>query len=231
MPRLDVAQRAAIHAALADAHRLAIVDDLMVSDRSPSELRTRLRMESNLMAHHLDALERVGLIERFVSDGDRRRRYVRLVRGPLEGLVHPPTIPAARVLFVCTRNSARSQLAAAMWNARAAVSATSAGTTPAQRVHPGALRSARRRGLTLRHPRPRLFEPAGHQTDLVITVCDRAHEDLAARDLDIRMLHWSVDDPAEVGSPQAFDQAAETLAARVEVVAPLVAPAPRRRSS
>jgi len=47
-------------------------------------------------------------------------------------------------VFVCTRNSARSQPAASPWNDAAAVPATSAGTHPAPRVHPGAIEVARR---------------------------------------------------------------------------------------
>ena len=78
--------RAARHAALGDPVRLAIVDELSVSDRAPVELRRRLGIESNLLAHHLDVLERVGLIERSRSSGDGRRRYVHLVPDALEGL-------------------------------------------------------------------------------------------------------------------------------------------------
>ena len=59
-----LARRATIHAALADPHRLAIVDELALSDRSPSELRTRLQIGSNLLAHHLDTLAGAGLVER-----------------------------------------------------------------------------------------------------------------------------------------------------------------------
>ena len=82
----SVAERAAVHAALGEPVRLAIVEDLAVSDRSPKELAARFSVPSNLLAHHLDVLEDVGLIERFVSAGDRRRRYVRLVRAPLARL-------------------------------------------------------------------------------------------------------------------------------------------------
>ena len=70
--------RAATYAALGDPHRLAIVEELVLSDRAPSELGERFGLESNLLAHHLRVLEAVGLIERVTSDGDRRRRYLRL---------------------------------------------------------------------------------------------------------------------------------------------------------
>ena len=55
----------------------------MLADRSPSALRRQL-MESNLLAHHLEVLERVGLIEVLASIGDRRARYLRLLPSPLE---------------------------------------------------------------------------------------------------------------------------------------------------
>ena len=54
---LDVAHRAALHAALGEPLRLAIVDDLAVSDRSPGELGERHGLSANLLAHHLDVLE------------------------------------------------------------------------------------------------------------------------------------------------------------------------------
>src|SRR5439155_20768617 len=68
----QVRQRAALHAALSDPHRLAIVDELSMSDRSPKELKSLLCLESNLVAHHLNVLEGLGLISRVDSQGDGR---------------------------------------------------------------------------------------------------------------------------------------------------------------
>ena len=137
--RTSVGARAAMHAALGDPARLAIVDDLAVSDRSPKELGERLGLMSNLLAHHLDVLEAVGLIARSASAGDGRRKYVRLVRGPVDRLQIAGAAPHGDVLFLCTRNSARSQLAAALWTARTGRPARSAGTHPAPKVHRGAV--------------------------------------------------------------------------------------------
>jgi ArsR family transcriptional regulator, arsenate/arsenite/antimonite-responsive transcriptional repressor / arsenate reductase (thioredoxin) len=142
----DVAARAAVHAALGDPVRLALVDDLVVSDRSPAELGERHGLSSNLLAHHLGVMERVGLIERYVSSGDRRRRYVRLVHETLAGIGITAGMPAGRIVFVCSHNSARSQLAAALWRVEVGGEAESAGTHPADRVHPGAVAAARRFG-------------------------------------------------------------------------------------
>ncbi len=127
-------RRAAIHAALGEPARLAIVDELRVTDRSPGELAHQLHLSTNLLTHHLDVLESLGLIERIGSSGDRRRKYVRLRHGPLAALDAVPPPRPARTLFLCTHNSARSQLAAALWTARTGTPALSAGTHPAERV-------------------------------------------------------------------------------------------------
>jgi protein-tyrosine-phosphatase len=207
----DVSHRAAIHAALGDPVRLAIIDDLSASDRSPSELGVRFELSGNLLAHHLAVLERVGLIKRLGSSGDRRRRYIRLVSAPLTdlGLVACP--PTGRVLFVCTRNSARSQLAAALWVRHTGGPASSAGTDPSDRVHPGALAAATRAGLDLSTAAPRSLDQVGPAAQ-VVTVCDRAHE-LIAPSSD--WWHWSIPDPVGRGTPAAFDATVAQLEDRM----------------
>ena len=204
--------RAARHAALGDPARLALVDELSVSDRAPIELRRRLGMESNLLAHHLDVLERVGLIERSRSSGDGRRRYVHLVPEALEGLAPGRQIRVGAALFVCSANSARSQLAAALWLQATGEPAISAGTHPAERVHPGAVAAARRAGLDLEGATPHDLADVEAFPALVITVCDRAHEEL---DPDDTWLHWSIPDPVPVGTKAAFDAALVELRDRI----------------
>lgn len=211
--------RAAVHAALGEPHRLIIVDELLLSDRSPSELRALTHLESNLLAHHLDVLERAGVVERVVSSGDHRRRYLHLVHEALDTLPLGARRPAQHVLFVCTENSARSQLAAAIWNATTRGHAESAGTQPAERVHPLAVATAARHGLDLSHAVPQRLADIEGQVDLVVTVCDRAHEELAAADAEAS-LHWSIPDPAEVGTMAAFGRAYSTLERRIEAAAP-----------
>jgi ArsR family transcriptional regulator, arsenate/arsenite/antimonite-responsive transcriptional repressor / arsenate reductase (thioredoxin) len=219
-----LARRTTIHAALADPHRLAIVDELALADRSPSELRTQLQIGSNLLAHHLDVLEGAGLVERLGSSGDRRRKYLRLVPDALAAIWAPVEIVTVRrLLFVCTANSARSQLAAALWNDRHEVPAESAGTKPAARVHAEAVRAAERTGLDLTHARPRSLDDVVGEPDLMITVCDRAHEHLRRAAPARSHLHWSVPDPADGGGPSAFDDALVRISARFETLAPRVA--------
>lgn len=207
--------RAARHAALGDPVRLAIVDQLSVSDRSPSELQHAVGVASNLLAHHLDVLEEVGLVRRFPSSGDGRRRYVRLQHDQLASLAVGPRLAPAPALFVCSANSARSQLAAALWTALTAAPAASAGTHPAARVHPGAVAAARRAGLDLSGARPRHLGEVCRLPRLVVTVCDQAHEELAVGD---GWLHWSVPDPVPAGTKAAFDATVADLRERIETL-------------
>ncbi len=211
----SVESRAARHAALGDAVRLAIVDELVVADRAPVELQRRIGIASNLLAHHLDVLEAAGLISRSRSNGDGRRRYLHLRRGALAGLVTRPTVEARSVLFVCTANSARSQLAAALWQQLLDVPAESAGTHPAAAVHPGAIAAAQRAGLDLSRARPRgLTKVRPRIARMVVTVCDRAHEEL---DPNPDWLHWSVPDPVPFATRGAFDATVADLRERIGV--------------
>lgn len=214
-PTASVVRRAAVHAALGDLVRLAIVDDLVVSDRSPRELCDRWGLSSNLLAHHLDVLEEVGLVARTGSTGDRRRKYVRLVGPMIDPTAEASPAPDVRsLLFLCSHNSARSQLAAALWCARTGGLADSAGTRPAPRVHPRAVRAARRAGIDLRDARPRQIGeiPTGTQ---VVTVCDRVHEEL---DAEPGWWHWSLPDPAEIDTDAAFDAVVAALDERIAAV-------------
>jgi protein-tyrosine-phosphatase len=192
-----------------------MVDELAVSDRSPVELRRLVDIESNLLAHHLDVLEGVGLIERSRSSGDGRRRYVHLVRDCLHGLVPGRSVAVSPALFICSANSARSQLAAALWRDLTGAPAASAGTHPAERVHPAAVAAAARAGLDLSGAEPRELMPGAALPPLVITVCDRAHEEVAG---DASWLHWSIRDPVPVGTKAAFDAALHELRERIESV-------------
>jgi ArsR family transcriptional regulator, arsenate/arsenite/antimonite-responsive transcriptional repressor / arsenate reductase (thioredoxin) len=214
---MSVEQRAATHAALGEPARLAIVDDLAVSDRSPKELAERHRLPTNLLAHHLDVLEAARLIVRFGSAGDRRRKYVRLVPESLTTLVNAKPLTDGTVLFLCSHNSARSQLAAALWSARTGQPAESAGTHPAERVHRGALAAARRAGLDLRGAVPRQIGNIASDAQ-VVTVCDRAHEELAPSS---SWWHWSIPDPVDAGTAEAFDAVVADLDARIRTVRPV----------
>lgn len=220
-----VAHRAAVHAALGDATRLRIVDQLAAGDASAAELSRHLDVPSNLLAHHLRTLESVGLVVRRPSEGDGRRAYLQLVPAGLDGLTPPEAVAPPKVVFVCTANSARSQLAEALWGRASRIPAVSAGTQPASAINPGAVAVARRHGLALPGRAPRTVEGLLTGDELVVTVCDRAHEQLAPSYAGTRApLHWSVPDPAKVGTAAAFDAAYDELAGRVDRLAPMLQP-------
>lgn len=205
--------RAAVHAALGEPHRLAIVDALRLTDRSPTELVERTGLASNLLAFHLDALEEVGLITRRRSQGDARRRYATLRWEVLAGVeLRPPRMAAGTLVFACTHNAARSQLAEAIWRRRAGGRVASAGRRPADEVHPLAVEVAAAHGLDLSGQRPRGYGQVEIEPDLVVSVCDRAWE--AGLPWSGRRLHWSVPDPSE-GDRDDFEAVFDDLERRI----------------
>lgn len=214
-------RRVQIHAALADPIRLAIVDRLLLADASPSELQHAFALSSNLIAHHVGVLEGAGIVRRSRSEGDRRRTYLQLIPEALEMLVPSLARQAERVVFVCTQNSARSQLAVAVWNRRHSLPAASAGTHPAPEVHPGAIAAAQRHHLPMQPHVPQHVNAVVSSTDLVIAVCDNAHEELAP---DAGRLHWSIPDPVTTAEDDAFDCVLDDLTHRIDRLATTLQP-------
>ncbi len=214
--RFSVAERARIHAALGDPVRLAIVDTLVAGDASPGELGAELELPTNLVAHHLKVLEAAGVVARTRSEGDKRRTYVQLRPEALTSIATPALAGAERVVFVCTQNSARSQLAAAIWSRRSRVPALSAGTQPAERVHPRAVKVARCHGLDPAGWRTTRLRDVVRRDDLLIAVCDNAYEHLEHE----TSLHWSIPDPAPADTDAAFEAAYTELADRIDRLAP-----------
>jgi ArsR family transcriptional regulator, arsenate/arsenite/antimonite-responsive transcriptional repressor / arsenate reductase (thioredoxin) len=223
--------RAAIFAALSEPVRLALVDRLVAGDASPGELGADVGLGSNLLAHHLRVLEDANIIRRVRSECDRRRSYVQLRldhpsvwAAAVSGRM-PDSLPAGpRVVFVCTANSARSQLAAAIWNHLSNVPATSAGIHPGPRIHPRAIAVAERHGLHIDRSRPKPIDDVLHDDDLIVVVCDNAHEEL--RHTRTR-LHWSIPDPVPINTNAAFERAYTDIDRRVHHLADLYAPAGR----
>jgi protein-tyrosine-phosphatase/DNA-binding transcriptional ArsR family regulator len=221
----QLTRRARMHAALGEPARLAIVDRLLPGDASPGELSAALGLPTNLLAHHLRVLQDAGVIGRVQSEGDRRRTYVQLrLDDPLVQALARPIDPASRVplptgprvVFVCTHNSARSQLAAASWARVSEIPVACAGTHPAPRVHPGAVAAGRRHGLRLGRARTAHIDEVVQPADLVVAVCDSAHEEL---DPARPRLHWSIPDPVRVGTDAAFDAACDEIDRRVRTLA------------
>ena len=216
-----IEQRAAVHAALGDTIRLRIVDALALTDRTPSELTATLGVSPNLLSHHLAVLKSSGVVRRSMSHADGRRTYLRLEPSRIDLAVFP-RIRASKVVFVCTHNSARSQLAAALWAEASGIPATSVGYRPANRVHPGAVAVAARHGIDISSAHPRGYSELEATPDLVISVCDRANE--ADWPFGGQHLHWSIADPSERGTDDAFAMAFDEIAERIAVTHPHVVP-------
>jgi ArsR family transcriptional regulator, arsenate/arsenite/antimonite-responsive transcriptional repressor / arsenate reductase (thioredoxin) len=225
--RLD--DRAAVFAALGEPVRLALVDRLVIGDASPGELAADIGLGSNLLAHHLRVLEDAGITRRVRSEGDRRRSYIQLrldqptVWAAVISGHMPNNLPTgSRLLFVCTANSARSQLAAAIWNRLSNTPATSAGTHPGPRIHPRAVAVAERHGLHLDRNHPESLEDVLHDNDLIVAVCDNAHEELGHA---LPRLHWSIPDPVPTNTSAAFERAYTDINRRIHHLADLYAEA------
>jgi protein-tyrosine-phosphatase len=214
---MDVHERARIHAALGDPYRLRIADTHQLSDRTFMGIASIVGLPGNAVAHHLHVLEVAGLIERRVSEGDHRRRYVGLRHDRLADLAVAPSISPKVVLFVCTHNSARSQFAEALWRRRTGRVAESAGNDPALRVHPKAVRAALEHGLDLSAATPKDYAAVPLKPDLVVSVCDRARD--AGLPFEAPSLHWSIPDPVASGKRSAFRSAFRELADRIDRLA------------
>lgn len=214
--------RAGVHRALGEPLRLAIVEALEFSDRTSGELRELTGAAWPLFRFHLHALEAAGLVECRTSEGDRRRRYVRLRADALDRLRSVSDLPGGvrSPLFVCTRNAARSQFAAALWRKTTSSGAASAGSEPDAAVHPLAVQVAASYGVDLAGAQPCGYEAVAVVPDLIVSVCDRARE--AGLPFDGPRVHWSVADPAG-GDAAAFAEAFADIAARLSRLAQAVA--------
>lgn len=131
-----------------------------------------------------------------------------------------------RVLFLCTGNSARSQMAEALLNqkGRGRFRAESAGSRPAERVNPHAVRALKGVGIEWEGRSPRGMEGLDQrQWDFIITVCDNAREACPVFSGQPVLAHWGMVDPAEVeGTPEekqgAFDDACRLIARRIDLL-------------
>jgi arsenate reductase len=129
-----------------------------------------------------------------------------------------------RVLFVCTHNSARSQIAEALLRRRGGdrFEVASAGSEPGQRVHPLALRIIEEIGGDATRHRPKgLDEARARSWDLVVTVCDDARDACPALPAGTTSVHWGLPDPSRVtGSDEqrwrAFRATLSSLSERID---------------
>jgi len=116
-----------------------------------------------------------------------------------------------RLLFLCTGNSARSQMAEAILNAKGKgrFEVASAGSRPATRVNPWALQTLRDMHVPWAGHEPRSVDGLqGEHWDFVITVCDRAKASCPILPGQPVLAHWGMPDPAEVEGDDATRRAA-----------------------
>lgn len=137
-----------------------------------------------------------------------------------------PDTQRLRVLFLCTHNSARSQIAEALLQrkGRARFDVASAGTDPAPEVHPMALETLGAHGIDWTGRRPKaIHEVAGEHWDFVITVCDKARETCPTFPGQPIFAHWGMEDPAgaegdEAHRRQAFRDTIAYLGRRIDLM-------------
>jgi protein-tyrosine-phosphatase/DNA-binding transcriptional ArsR family regulator len=226
----------------ADPLRWLLLRELARSDRRVRELVTLAGQPQNLVSYHLGRLRSSGLVSARRSSFDGRDTYYHLdlarcarALAVAGAALHPglsldpaPAVPPAgrsptrrTVLFACTGNSARSQAAEALAQARSGgrVRAFSAGSHP-KPLHPSAVRVMASRGIDLagrQSKHLRVF--SGRRFDYVITLCDRVREVCPEFPGHPGYLHWSIPDPAASGgsdeeSYPAFEAMADELETR-----------------
>jgi len=228
--------------------RWRLAQMLSHSDHRVGELVEAVGERQNLVSYHLGLLRRAGVVSERRSSRDSRDVYYSLnLDGLREGLdrgltgLHPTlrvqwleATPAPaegsrqpRLLFVCTGNSARSQLAEAIARdmARGTVEVASAGPKPAG-IHPMTLTVLQELGLPTDNLRSKSIHEVGDHFDFVITLCDVAREDCPPfQRADV--VHWSLPDPAQSNASrrelrQAFRRTAEELRGRITFLLPMV---------
>ena len=224
--------------------RWRLLGELARSDRMVSELTALVGQPQNLVSYHLGKLRDARLVSARRSSADRRDAYyavdlprlgemlssaggalhpgLRLV--PPAGGGAPAGAAGARVLFLCTGNSARSQMAEALARSRSGglVEAYSAGSHP-KAVHANAVRVMRdEHGIDLAgHRAKHLGVFTGERFDRVVSLCDRVREACPPFPGDPETTHWSIPDPAaehgddDEASYPAFRETATELEARV----------------
>jgi len=138
-------------------------------------------------------------------------------------MTSPRTSPL-RVLFLCTGNSARSQMAEAVLRRKGAgrFQVESAGSHPTDQVHPLAIRALHEAGIEWRGHPPRGVAGLDREPwDFVITLCDRARETCPVFPGRPVLAHWGVPDPAAVVGTEearraAFMDALTLVSRRIE---------------
>ncbi len=242
--------------------RWSMLTRLARSDYRVQELVAFLQLPQNLVSYHLRQLRTGNLVTERKSSADERSVYYSLDLEQFRSLylqageqLHPAlaeitlglgdkgqqgstSVAPLRVLFLCTENSARSQLAEALLRqiSHGIIEVCSAGSHPAEQVHPLAIQVMERTGIDTRQAHPKHFDEfRGQHFDAVVTVCDRVREVCPIFPDDPERIHWSFPDPALVkGSEEeqyhAFEQTSLQLVTRLRLLITLLEREHRRSS-
>ena len=235
---------------LAHELRWRLVEALARSDRRVQELVALVGEPHNLVSYHLRRLRDQALVAERRSAADGRDVYYSLDLDRLKGMyfaagesLHPGISDQphemgdteaglsrrARVLFLCTHNSARSQMAEGILRhlGGSRVEVHSAGTV-ATRVHPLAVAAMAEKGIDIGGQRSKhLDELSGQDFEFVVTVCDNARESCPVFPGAPEMIHWSIPDPSAVEGDEttrlrAFRIASDELMTRIRYLLVLI---------
>ncbi|WP_035855826.1 MarR family transcriptional regulator [Cryptosporangium arvum] len=214
--------------------RWRLLGELAGSDRRVQELTARVGHPQNLVSYHLGRLRKAGVVRSRRSTADGRDTFYRLdlarcaeLLAATGAALHPGLRPAAaappgtvrgRVLFLCTSNSGRSQLAEALLRHRSggAVDVVSAGSSPKPvSAHTFAVLAGY--GIDLTAARAKhLDEFRDRRFDHVISLCDRVREVCPEFPGHPDVVHWSLPDPGrEPDGRAAYARAAAELDERI----------------
>jgi len=206
--------------------RWRLLGELARSDRHVRELTALVGQPQNLVSYHLGKLRAARLVSMRRSSADRRDAYYNTdlahcgeLLAAAGAALHPglrlasPTAAGdvaqlattVRVLFLCTGNSARSQMAEALLRVHGGpmAEAVSAGSHPRD-LHPNAIRVMAEYGIDLRAQRPKhLSVYVGQRFDYVISLCDKVREVCPEFPEQPESVHWSIPDPAATGATGA----------------------------
>ena len=236
---------------LAHEVRWKIVVLLAHSDYCVQDLSYLIEQPQNLVSYHLRQLRKQNIVTERRSAADSRDVYYSLDFNMLQTLyfaaaesLHPALsridiaeqevithLPnmSIRVLFLCTENSARSQMAEALMRhlSKGKVEVWSAGSHPSQ-IHPYAVRAMNAIGLDISQQRSKHFDEfRGQSFDYIITLCDRVLEVCPVFPDDPERIHWSFPNPATIEGTEeeryrAFEQTSLQLTNRIRLLLTLM---------
>lgn len=215
-----------IAAALADTKRMAAVVALSQTDLTAHELADIMGIQASATSYQLKVLVDAGVVSVHRSDFDSRESYYRVQPLVIATYVRSlwahchaaikVTTAEVRLLFVCRANSARSQMAEAFVRSLGlpAVVVQSAGVHVSH-IHPLTEVVMDEVGISLGAQSAKTIADVDFAPTHVISVCDYARKAVESRWPTATYIHWSIDDPAKIGTVHDFRRARDEIRQRV----------------